>query len=62
MSGNDFHTDERSFEDFFNDLDETESADSMRLNKAKCNMIMKYNVDRHRKKIELGLDRYQDTK
>lgn len=58
----DHYTDERSFEDFFNDLDETESADTLRLNKAKCDMIMKNHPDRHKKRIEVGLDRYGDVK
>ena len=58
----DYYTDERSFEDFFNDLDETESADTMRLNKAKCDMMMKYHPDRHKKRIESNLDRFQDVK
>ena len=51
-------TSNRSFTDYFDDLGETESADSERLFKAKNAITKLYHPDKQQAKIKEGVARY----
>ena len=55
-----FLVSERSFIDYFDDLGETESADSARLKKGKAMMARIYHPDRQNHRINNGTARHAD--
>lgn len=61
-SNHSFLTSSKSFDDFFDDLGETESATSARLQKGKVQMIRLYHPDKQKARINDGSARYNNIK
>ena len=53
---------QRSFDDKFDDLGETESADSDRLRKGQRQMVLLYHPDKQRGRAGKGFARHEDIK